>query len=133
MRSIAAAAHVAEQLNEDIAQVFKTLVVGEATGPAFLVCVIPGDGEVNLKLAAKVSGNKKRRNVAYERTAAYDRIYSRWLFADRDEKEFSPRISIRVAGISDHIYVSAGVRGLQLRMAPDDLVRYADAVVTDLL
>ena len=33
----------------------------------------------------------------------------------------------------DHIYVSAGVRGLQLRMAPDDLVRYADAVVTDLL
>ena len=52
-----AAAHVAEQLNEDIAQVFKTLVLrGDRTG--ILVCVIPGDGEVNLKLAAKVSGNK---------------------------------------------------------------------------
>ena len=53
-----AATHIAEQLNEDIAQVFKTLVLrGDKTG--LIVCVIPGDKEVDLKKAAKLSGNKK--------------------------------------------------------------------------
>ncbi|MBQ7297595.1 MAG: Cys-tRNA(Pro) deacylase, partial [Alistipes sp.] len=48
-----AATHVAEQLGEPIEQVFKTLILkGDRTG--HLVCVIPGDGEVNLKKAAKV-------------------------------------------------------------------------------
>lgn len=51
------ATHVAEQLGENIEQVFKTLVLrGDKSG--YFVCVIPGDKEVNLKKAAKVSGNK---------------------------------------------------------------------------
>lgn len=51
------AVHVAASLGENIDQVFKTLVLhGDKTG--YFVCVIPGDKEVNLKLAAKVSGNK---------------------------------------------------------------------------
>jgi len=51
------AVHVAAELGEDINQVFKTLVLyGDKTG--HFVCVVPGDKEVNLKLAAKVSGNK---------------------------------------------------------------------------
>ena len=50
------APHVAESLGEDVAQVFKTLVLqGDRTG--YFVCVIPGDATVDLKLAAKVSGN----------------------------------------------------------------------------
>lgn len=52
------AAHVAEALGEDIRQVFKTIVLhGDKTG--HLVCVVPGDREVNLKKAARASGNKK--------------------------------------------------------------------------
>lgn len=52
-----AAGHVAEQLGEDIETVFKTLVlVGDKSG--YIVCVVPGNHEVDLKLAAKVSGNK---------------------------------------------------------------------------
>ena len=52
------APHVAESLGEDIEQVFKTLVLhGEKSG--HFVCVIPGEHEVDLKMAAKVSGNKK--------------------------------------------------------------------------
>ena len=51
------AVHVAEQLSEPIEQVFKTLVLrGDKSG--FFVCVIPGADELNLKFAAKVSGNK---------------------------------------------------------------------------
>ena len=53
-----AATHVAEQLGEDIATVFKTLVLkGDRTG--YFVCVVPGNHEVDLKAAAKVSANKK--------------------------------------------------------------------------
>ena len=49
-----AAGHIAEELGEDINQVFKTLVLkGDKTG--HLVCVIPGNCEVDLKKAAKVS------------------------------------------------------------------------------
>ena len=53
-----AAQHVADSLGQDIAKVFKTLVLhGDKTG--YVVCVIPGDKEVDLKGLAKVSGNKK--------------------------------------------------------------------------
>ena len=58
-----AATHVAEELGEDIATVFKTLVLkGDRTG--HFVCVIPGDKEVDLKAAARVSGNKKADLIA---------------------------------------------------------------------
>ena len=53
-----AAGHIASQLSEPIEQVFKTLVLsGDRSG--YFVCVVPGDSEVDLKAAAKVSGNKK--------------------------------------------------------------------------
>jgi len=51
------AVHVAEQLNEPVEAVFKTLVLkGDKTG--FFVCIIPGAEELDLKKAAKISGNK---------------------------------------------------------------------------
>ena len=52
------AIHVADSLGENIEQVFKNLVLhGDKNG--HFVCVIPGEHEVDLKLAAKASGNKK--------------------------------------------------------------------------
>ena len=52
------AVHVAASLGENIEQVFKTLVLhGDKSG--YFVCVIPGEHEVDLKMAVKVSGNKK--------------------------------------------------------------------------
>ena len=58
-----AATHVAEQLGENIEQVFKTLVLrGDKHG--IFVCVIPGGKEVDLKKAAKISGNKSAEMIA---------------------------------------------------------------------
>ena len=52
------AKHVAEELNQNEAQIFKTLVaVGNKTGP--VVAVIPSNQELDLKKIAKESGNKK--------------------------------------------------------------------------
>lgn len=51
------ATHVAEQLGENVEQVFKTLILhGDRNG--YFVCIIPGNREVDLKKATKVSGNK---------------------------------------------------------------------------
>ena len=48
------ATHVAEQLGEDVSQVFKTLVLrGDKSG--YFVCVVPGASEVNLKKAERKS------------------------------------------------------------------------------
>ena len=56
------AVHVAASLGEDINCVFKTLILhGDKSG--YFVCVIPGEHEVDLKLAAKASGNKKCDSV----------------------------------------------------------------------
>lgn len=55
-----AATHVAEELGEDIATVFKTLVLTSGPGHYF-VCVVPGDCEVDLKKAARAAGVKKPR------------------------------------------------------------------------
>ena len=58
-----AAQHVADSLGQPIERVFKTLVLhGDRNG--HLVCVIPGNLEVNLKAAAKASGNKKVEMIA---------------------------------------------------------------------
>ena len=52
-----AAEHIAEQLGEPLDQVFKTLVLrGDRNG--LFVCVMPGNMEVDLKVAARISGNK---------------------------------------------------------------------------
>ena len=76
-----AATHVAEQLGENIEQVFKTLVLrGDKHG--IFVCVIPGDKEVDLKKAAKISGNKSAEMIAMK-------IYSGWLFSHWHEEKLS--------------------------------------------
>ena len=91
------AIHVAEELGEPIGQVFKTLVLrGDRTG--ILVCVVPGDGEVDL------IGMKKEYPVFIHQTC---RDYA-------------------------SIYVSAGIRGLQLKIDPEDLIRFTRAQVVDL-
>ena len=52
------AIHVAESLGVDAGALYKTLVLrGDRTG--IFVCVVPGDAEVDLKKAARASGNKK--------------------------------------------------------------------------
>lgn len=80
-----AATHVAEQLGEDINQVFKTLVLrGERTG--LFVCVIPGNKEVDLRKAARAAGDKKSRNDCHERASWCHRLYPRRMFAYRHEE-----------------------------------------------
>ncbi|HJA96278.1 MAG TPA: Cys-tRNA(Pro) deacylase [Candidatus Alistipes faecavium] len=125
-----AATHVAEQLGEAIESVFKTLVLkGDRTG--YFVCVVPGDHEVDLKAAARVSGNKKVDLIPMKELLPVTGYIRGGCSPIGMRKSFPTYIHESVAA-QPYIYISAGVRGLQLRMAPSDLITYVRATVADI-
>lgn len=125
-----AATHVAEQLGEDIATVFKTLVLkGDRTG--YFVCVVPGDHEVDLKAAAKISANKKADLIPMKELLPVTGYIRGGCSPIGMKKAFPTYIH---ASASEHpfIYISAGVRGLQLKLAPADLAAYVRAAFAEI-
>ena len=126
-----AATHVAEELGEDIATVFKTLVLrGDRAG--LFVCVIPGDKEVDLKAAARVSGNKKADLIPMKELLPTTG-YIRGGCSPIGMKKPLPTFIHSTCLDHERIYISAGVRGLQIASAPADLVAYVGATVVDLI
>ena len=125
-----AATHVAEELGEDIATVFKTLVLrGDRTG--HFVCVIPGDKEVDLKLAARVSGNKWAELIPMKELLPTTG-YIRGGCSPLGMKRRFPTFIDQSAELHPRIYISAGVRGLQIAIAPSDLATIVEATLTEL-
>ena len=121
--------HVADSLGQDIARVFKTLVLhGDKTG--HLVCVIPGDKEVELKALAKVSGNKKVEMIAMKDLLSVTG-YIRGGCSPVGMKKQFPTFFHSTATDFDTIYVSAGVRGLQIEISPADLIGYVSGEIAD--
>lgn len=124
-----AAQHVADSLGQDIAMVFKTLVLhGDKTG--YIVCVIPGDKEVDLKALAKVSGNKKVEMIPMKDLLQVTG-YIRGGCSPIGMKKRFPTYFHSTAVDHDVIYVSAGVRGLQIEIDPHALIRFVQATVAD--
>ena len=125
------AIHVAASLGENIEQVFKTLVLhGDKTG--HFVCVIPGADEVDLKKAAKVSGNKKCEMIPVKELLPLTG-YIRGGCSPVGMKKALPTFIHTTCMDFGYIYISAGMRGLQIRIAPADLVEFTRAEVTDLI
>ncbi len=119
--------HVAEQLGEPIERVFKTLVLRGDRGGLF-VCVMPGDMEVDLKVAARISGNKSCAMI-HMKELLPETGYIRGGCSPIGMKKPLPTFIYESALLYDYIYVSAGVRGLQLKIAPEDLIRFVGAEI----
>ena len=125
------AQHLANILGQDINQVFKTLVLrGDKTG--VFVCVIPGNEEVDLKKAAKISGNKYAEMIAMKELLPLTG-YIRGGCTAIGMKKAYPNYIHESCILFDHIFVSAGVRGMQIKINPDDLIRVANMTVEDLV
>lgn len=119
------AQHVAAELGEDIEQVFKTLVLrGDRNG--CFVCVIPGNFEVDLKVAAKISGNKSCE-MLHMKELLPTTGYIRGGCSPIGMKKAFPTFIHESALLYDYIYISAGQRGLQLKINPDRLIDYIKA------
>ena len=126
-----AAIRIAEQLEENIAQVFKTLVLrGDRTG--LLVCVIPGNEEVDLKKTAKISGNKKVEMIHLVELLPLTG-YIRGGCSPIGMKKQFPTYFHHTCRDFSYIYVSAGVRGTQIKIDPNDLVSFINAEVEDII
>lgn len=123
--------HLADQLGQDIERVFKTLVLkGDKTG--YFVCVVPGDAEVDLKKAARVSGNKSAAMIPMKDLVAVTG-YMRGGCSPLAMKKAFPTYIHESAKDHASLYVSAGIRGVQILLAPDDLLKTADAMSADLV
>lgn len=119
------AIHVAQSLGENVEQVFKTIVLhGDKNG--HFVCVIPGDYEIDLKLVAKVSGNKKCEPLPLKELLPTTG-YIRGGCCPIGMKKHFPTYIHETARNFSFIYISAGVRGLQLKINPDQLSDYINA------
>lgn len=122
--------HVAEELDENIEQVFKTLVLrGDKTG--IFVCVVPGHTEVNLKQAARISGNKSAEMIAMKELLPTTG-YIRGGCSPIGMKKAFPTYIHATCMEFRYIYVSAGVRGLQIKIAPTDLVNFVRATIGEI-
>ena len=126
-----AAAHIAQQLGEPLEQVFKTLVL-KGDRSSYFVCVLPGGEELDLKKAAKVSGNKSCDLIPMKELLPVTG-YIRGGCSPVGMKKAFPTYLEESAQLYDYIYVSAGVRGLQFKIAPDALTGYVGAVYADLV
>lgn len=125
------ATHVASQLGEPIDMVFKTLVLhGDRNG--YFVCVIPGDKEVDLKKAAKITGNKNCDLIPMKELLPLTG-YIRGGCSPLGMKKHFPTFIHESCNGLEYIYVSAGVRGMQIKIAPSDLCSAADASTCDLI
>jgi len=117
---------VANKLGQNIKQVFKTLVVrGDKTG--IFVAIIPGDDELDLKTAAKISGNKSAAMIAVKEIQNLTG-YIRGGCSPLGMKKQYPTYIEKSCLTFEYIYVSAGVRGTQIKLSPNDLIRVVGAV-----
>ncbi|MEU5942710.1 Cys-tRNA(Pro) deacylase [Micromonospora sp. NPDC047548] len=120
---------VAEALGVPPQRVFKSLVT-EVDG-ALTVAVVPVTGELDLKaLAAAVGG--KRATMADRSAAERATGYVRGGISPLGQRKRLPTVPDSSALAYDTIYVSAGRRGLQLQLAPADLVALTDATTAPL-
>ena len=107
-------------------QVFKTLVArGDRTG--VIMAAIPANTELDLKALAGASGNKKVELVAVKEVLALTG-YIRGGVSPVGARKPYPFYLDETADVWDAIAVSAGVRGCQMVLAPDDLARVTGAV-----
>ena len=117
----------AEALGLAPARVFKTLVA-EAEGKGLWVVIVPVDRLLDLKAFAAVSG-AKRADMADPKAAERATGYVVGGISPLGQRRRLPTVLDESALAFLTIYVSAGRRGLEIELAPLDLVRLCDATV----
>jgi Cys-tRNA(Pro)/Cys-tRNA(Cys) deacylase len=121
------AARVAEGVGLPLEQVFKTLVVrGDRQGVA--LAVVPGDAELDLKALARLSGDRRVEMVPLKEVQPLTGYIRGGVTALACKKDY-PVYADETIGLFDVVSVSAGMRGQQILLAPEDYLRATNAKV----
>jgi Cys-tRNA(Pro)/Cys-tRNA(Cys) deacylase len=124
------AIHVASTAQLPIGQVYKTLVLqGDKNG--IFVSIIPGADEIDLKKAALESSNKKVALIAMKDLEPLTG-YIRGGCSPLGMKKTFPVYIDKSAFDLPFIYISAGIRGMQIKIAPADLKMVCKAEMADI-
>jgi len=125
------ATHIAETAGLDIDKVYKTLVArGDKTG--VMMAVIGGGEELDLKKLAKASSNKSVEMIALKELLPLTG-YVRGGCSPIGAKKNYPVYLDKLALQQEKISISAGQRGLQIILKPDDLIKVTKAMSADLI
>lgn len=125
------AVSVANKIKAPHDQVFKTLVAtGDKTGT--VVFVIPGNAELNLKKAATACGNKKIEMIKVKDLLSLTG-YIRGGCSPVGMTKKYPTYIEEASQLFEKIYVSSGIRGMQMLLSPADLANVTEATLADLI
>lgn len=122
---------IAEQLGEDPGQGFKTLVTLGASG-AHVVCCVPVAGELDFKAAARAAGEKALAMLPTKQLTDVTG-YVRGGCSPVGMKRRLPVVIDEICQLYDEIFISGGRRGVQLALAPDDLIAFTGAIVAPIV
>ena len=125
-----AAETVAAKIGLPAEQVFKTLVArGERNGVC--MAVVPGDQELNLKALAQAAGERKIELVPVKDLQALAGYVRGGVTALAAKREFRVYVDESIQ-LFEVISISAGMRGLQILLAPTDYLNATKATLGDL-
>jgi len=124
------AVHVADTIGADPAEIFKTLVVTDERGVPIVAC-IPADAELDLKALAVAAGRKRCDMLPVKELLAITGYIRGGCSPLGMKKRFATFIDQSIENVQK-VYVSAGQRGLQLLLPPQDLVRASNAQIARL-
>ena len=121
---------VAGKLGVSVEYVFKTLVTQGKSG-GYFVFVVPAAEELDLKKAARASGEKSIEMIPVK---DINRVtgYVRGGCSPVGMRKQFPTLIDETAQLFDHIYISGGRLGLTLKLGPDQLVEFLGATLADI-
>ncbi|MDT4762332.1 Cys-tRNA(Pro) deacylase [Sphaerochaeta sp. PS] len=123
------AVHASQAAGLSSEQVFKTIVMQDSDNLVFVFC-LPAEFSVSMKKARSLTGSKEMELIKMDSLLSTTG-YIRGGCSPLGMKKHFPTFLEELALLHEHIYISAGQRGLQLRIRPEDLQRAAEATFAD--
>lgn len=118
---------VARKVNLPLEQVFKTLVMrGDRNG--ICLAVVPGNTEVDEKAVARLTGDRRVEMVPLKEVQALTGYIRGGVTALAGKRDYPVYVD-ETAELFDVISISAGMRGLQIVLAPTDYLRITKGTV----
>ena len=121
--------HIADCIGLPYEKVFKTIVTRTDKGAVLVFC-IPCHKEINLKKAATVTGNKKIEPLAVKELLGITGYIRGGCSPVGMKKKFPTYFDVSAENL-DELTVSAGVRGIQLLLKREEIVRFTGATLAD--
>lgn len=122
---------VSIKTGQDITKIFKTLILLNEKREMLVAC-IPGSDNIDLKKLAKLSGDKKVEMLEMKELfnmTGYIRGGCSPVGIKKRHKTFMHQSALN----KDTIFISGGMRGIQIIISPNDLIKYLNMTVGDII